>query len=72
MHVTWTHLDDPKELPVDWCTARKIWKLKSRFKRLCNRSQHLTGSAWYEVNDHIFQTLTSLSRLGAKTEDLNG
>lgn len=72
MHITWTYLDDPKELPHHWCRARKVWKLKSRFKRLCNRSQGLTGNAWYEVSDHIFETLNKLARLGVSVDEING
>jgi hypothetical protein len=72
MYITWTYLDDPKELPIDWCRARKVWKLKSRFKRLCNRSKGLTGTAWYEVDSHIGETLYKLAKLGVSPEEING
>lgn len=76
MHITWNYLDNPKELPADWSRARKVWKLKSRFKRLCNRADKVRGTcinhAWLEVSEHIGNTLDDLQILGVDTENMEG
>ena len=69
-------LDDPKELPADWCKARKVWKLKQRYQRLCSMADRAKDAcinlAWLEVSDHIFSTLNKLEALGVDTENMEG
>jgi hypothetical protein len=69
-------LDNPKGLPVDSCRARKVWKLKQRYQRLCSMADRVRGTcmnlAWLEVSDHIFSTLDKLEALGVDTENMEG
>lgn len=69
-------LDNPKELPFCWSRARKIWKLKQRYQRLCVMADRVRGDcmnlAWLEVSDHIFSTLNKLEALGVDTENMEG
>jgi hypothetical protein len=59
-----------------WCKARKVWKLKQRYQRLCSMADRARDAcmnlAWLEVSDHIFSTLNKLEALGVDTENMEG
>lgn len=70
MYITLNCLDQPKELPKSWCDARKVWKLKSRLKRLYQKGVSTKSMmAWFEISDHIAETIDKLAELGVSVED---